>query len=422
MESKLKVLAILLFFGTASIIIPKQAAAQQSGVSFQVFYDQLSPYGQWINYSNYGYVWLPNAGSDFVPYSSAGHWIYTEYGWTWVSDYSWGWAPFHYGRWDFDNFYGWMWIPDNEWGPSWVTWRRGNGYYGWEPMGPGISISMSFGRSYNSHNDHWMFVRDRDIEQRNINHYYVNRTDHDRIIRDSRIINRTYVDDRRRSTYVSGPTREDVQRVTGRTINSVAIQDNERPGQNMSNGQLRMYRPEVRRNNDNERTPTPSSITNLRDVRRPTEGKAISQPREANPQDNNRREQQQPNVTNPQIPSDNNKREQQPSIANPQTQPSQPQRGNPDNINRREPQPIVQPQNNNNNRAQPTQPQRATPSNNDRREQQPNVVKPPQPQRANPAPANNNRREQQPNVAKPQNNRSEQPKESKPEQEKGRRE
>ena len=31
----------------------------------QVFYDQLSPYGQWIDYPDYGYVWQPNADADF---------------------------------------------------------------------------------------------------------------------------------------------------------------------------------------------------------------------------------------------------------------------------------------------------------------------------------------------------------------------
>src|SRR5580658_10431559 len=42
-------------------------------VSTQVFYDQLSPYGQWVNYPNYGYVWIPSAGIDFSPYSTEGH-------------------------------------------------------------------------------------------------------------------------------------------------------------------------------------------------------------------------------------------------------------------------------------------------------------------------------------------------------------
>src|SRR5690242_11279247 len=86
----------------------------QGVITYQQFYDDLSPYGSWMDYQNYGYVWRPNI-SGFRPYYSNGYWIYTNYGWTWVSNYSWGWAPFHYGRWVNDGIYGWMWIPGYEW-------------------------------------------------------------------------------------------------------------------------------------------------------------------------------------------------------------------------------------------------------------------------------------------------------------------
>jgi hypothetical protein len=76
---------------------PPDAASQDA--SYQTFYDQLSPYGQWINDPDYGYVWMPDASADFKPYATDGHWVYTDEGWTWDSDYPWGWAAFHYGRW-----------------------------------------------------------------------------------------------------------------------------------------------------------------------------------------------------------------------------------------------------------------------------------------------------------------------------------
>ena len=63
-----------------SVIFTKPTSAQQNNVSFQVFYDQLSPYGEWVNYPNWGYVWIPDAGADFVPYSTQGHWILTDDG------------------------------------------------------------------------------------------------------------------------------------------------------------------------------------------------------------------------------------------------------------------------------------------------------------------------------------------------------
>ena len=309
-------LVVLLVLTMSSVIFPKQTSAQQTNVNFQVFYDELEPYGQWVDYKNYGYVWVPDAGSDFVPYSTDGHWVSSEYGWTWVSDYEWGWAPFHYGRWDYDNYYGWLWMPGNQWGPAWVNWRQADGYYGWSPMEPGISLSLSFGRPYNRDNDHWMFVRDADFDRPQINRYYVNRTEHDRIFRNSSVIRTTYVDDSRHTTYVTGPGRNDVQRRTGRQINPVSIRENSRPGQRMNNGQLEMYRPQVNKNDARDRKPAPSSITNLKDVKRPSERSGANQQRNAIPANNNGRQNNIDRSNSPQQqrnpnPSDNIGRQQQ---------------------------------------------------------------------------------------------------------------
>jgi hypothetical protein len=128
MKTKTNIIVTLIALNLVFVFNTQRASAKQTYVSFQVFYDQLSPYGLWVNYGSYGYVWIPDAGPDFAPYSTQGHWIMTDYGWTWVSGFNWGWAPFHYGRWDYDNYYGWFWVPDNQWGPSWVTWRSADVY------------------------------------------------------------------------------------------------------------------------------------------------------------------------------------------------------------------------------------------------------------------------------------------------------
>ena len=432
MKSKIKLLAVLLLLGTTSIVIPDHTQAQQGNVSFQVFYDQLSPYGQWINNPNYGYVWLPNAGPDFSPYSTAGHWIYTEYGWTWVSDYSWGWAPFHYGRWDYDSFYGWMWVPDNEWGPSWVTWRRGNGYYGWEPMGPGITVNMSFGRTYSSHNDHWMFVRDRDFERSDVNHYYVNRNEHTTIITNTVIINKTYIDSKRRTTYVAGPSREDVQKGTGRKINQVAIQENSTPGQVTSNGQLRIYRPVVTRTSATSKNPAPIRVVNVKDVKKYTERnpknqsqvaspsvyKPERQPMSVKPSKNYETKTQSSQTPVTKQVNRNKNPQQNNATVTPNSKPSnyQPVRKettNPTNNNTVKSQPVrqnnVNPSNNNNVKSQPVLQNNANPSNNNNVRSQPV-------RQNNTAPSNNNMNKSQPvrqNNAAPSNNqRREQPKET----------
>jgi hypothetical protein len=286
-----KIFALLIVLFIYSCAVQRPISAQQGYVSMQVFYDQLSPYGQWADNPNYGYVWFPNAGRDFSPYSTNGYWVMTEYGWTWVSNYAWGWAPFHYGRWDYDNYYGWFWVPDNEWGPSWVTWRRANGYYGWSPMRPGISVNLSFGGGYNDI-DRWNFVPERDFGRRDIDRYYSNRSNNDMIIRNSTIINNTYNDHSRNVTYIAGPQRDDVQRVTGRSIGNVTIRDNDRPGEKLNNNRLNIYRPRVERINNEGQKPTPSRTINMKDIRPAEERNAAYPQKNVKPVQNNRRVEQ----------------------------------------------------------------------------------------------------------------------------------
>ncbi|MBL0175800.1 MAG: hypothetical protein IPP94_11125 [Ignavibacteria bacterium] len=293
-----KPLAILLAIIVSAFLFPKQAAGQHLSVSFQMFYDELSPYGQWVDYPGSGYVWIPDAEEDFTPYSSQGHWVFTEYGWTWVSDYRWGWAPFHYGRWNHDERYGWIWFPDDEWGPSWVTWRRANGYYGWAPMGHGISINLSFGGRYDHDNDHWMFVRDRDFGRSDMHRYYINRNEHERIGRNSTVINQTYIDNSRHTTYIAGPRREDVQRSSGRTVPRYRVQDNDRPGQELQKDRLRIYRPLVEKGDERGRKVAPSRVADLKEVR---ERRQAVPPQNTRPSDNNTRD-RNPGTVQPQNP------------------------------------------------------------------------------------------------------------------------
>jgi len=370
MRSKIRVILFSLLLVSISLFTQK-TSAQQSNISFQIFYDQLSPFGEWVTYPDYGYVWIPDAGADFVPYSTQGRWILTDFGWTWMSDYSWGWAPFHYGRWNFDNNFGWFWVPDNQWGPAWVSWRRADGYYGWAPMESGISLSASFGRSYDSRHDHWTFVRDRDIDRSDINHYYISRTEQDRIVRNSSVINNTYSDSRRHTTYVTGPARNDFQKAAGRQVNPVTIQENNRPGQNLSNGHLAIYRPEIVKTGEREKKPAPARITELNEVKHPSDRRVTNQQVNVSPSNSNREVRQ----TNPVNPS-----------------------GNPDN-NRHLERHNSNPSLNTNTVKQPVnvKPQNTNQSQNIQRDQQLKNAKP-----LNTAPAQNIRREQQPNNVKTQ--------------------
>jgi len=224
-------------------------------VSLQTFYDELSPYGTWIQDPQYGYVWRPDVDqSEFRPYYTNGRWAMTEYGNTWVSNYDWGWAPFHYGRWVINSYRQWIWLPDTNWGPAWVDWRSGDGYYGWAPMAPSISINLSFGRRYVVPEFCWNF-----IPQRNI---YINvfpRYDYGRnnvYIRNTTIINNTYVYNRR--NYYGGPRIEDIRRATNRDVTVYRYAQSSRPGASRVGGrEVSIYRPRPERNAVDNRTAAP---------------------------------------------------------------------------------------------------------------------------------------------------------------------
>ena len=219
-----------------------QPLSAQPGYSVPVdaFYGELAPYGQWTNYPGYGNAWIPNAGPDFQPYATGGHWVMTEYGNTWVSDYDWGWAPFHYGRWLYDPGYGgWLWLPDTEWAPAWVSWRSGGGYYGWAPLGPGVNININIPAPY------WTFVPQVYITSPNLYGYYVPRNRANYIYQNTTYINNVYQYNNRSFNY--GPPRRDIERATRRNVQVYRIEQLNRPGRSVvGNGSVGFYRPDGR--------------------------------------------------------------------------------------------------------------------------------------------------------------------------------
>lgn len=119
-----------------------------------MFYDSLSPYGNWVDVEGYGRCWQPTvvvASPGWQPYFDCGHWIYSDCGWYWLSDYSWGWAPFHYGCWFRHEHLGWCWVPGRVWGPSWVSWRYNDHYCGWAPLPPGATFAAGIGLTFHGH-------------------------------------------------------------------------------------------------------------------------------------------------------------------------------------------------------------------------------------------------------------------------------
>lgn len=269
-----------------------ETASREQGLSYDVFYSALSPYGRWITYPQYGRVWIPEVGHGFQPYATNGHWVYSNYGWTWVSNYSWGWAPFHYGRWAFDDFYGWVWIPGTTWAPAWVAWRSSPGYFGWAPLGPG----MAYGDYGGIPTSYWVFVPSRYITSRNIHRYYEPRHQNGQFLHNTQVIYNN-------QNYPKGPTRRAVQQATNEPVRPVRVFNADKPEDTrLADDQLRIYRPNVETNASQKPAEEANSSNrprrvfnsnqqnsnvqqNSREVRRPTKNQ--TRPR-SRVQDNNR--------------------------------------------------------------------------------------------------------------------------------------
>ncbi|MGA2532139.1 MAG: cell envelope integrity protein TolA [Candidatus Aminicenantales bacterium] len=214
------------------------------------FYDRLSPYGNWVDLNNYGYVWTPrHMGYRWRPYSD-GHWVWTDYGWTWIANEEWGDIPFHYGRWGWDNEIGWFWLPGTVWGPAWVTWRSNNQYMGWAPLPPGVEFRV--GMSFNSLSidipfNFWVFIQGSHFQDRNLNPYVLpferNRT----IVNYTSMHNNIYT--RNNRIINEGFRQDEVRRITGRNVPIYALQDAQQPGRARVVGQqVQMFRPTIRQN------------------------------------------------------------------------------------------------------------------------------------------------------------------------------
>ena len=138
--------------------------------SISFYFDDLAPYGTWVELSPYGWVWVPvDTPVGWRPYT-VGYWTYSDEGWLWVSEDPWGWIPYHYGRWTWDRDYGWLWVPGDVWAPAWVAWRYGPGWVGWAPLPPDVYWRPDIGLMYTDpdldrhiHKYRWCFTPSSDF-------------------------------------------------------------------------------------------------------------------------------------------------------------------------------------------------------------------------------------------------------------------
>lgn len=217
------VIIAIILSGCTATNASTQTAASPS-VSYQTFYDDLAPYGTWIDYPGYGHVWHPSVAGNFRPYLTNGSWDYSTAGWMWMSNYNWGWAPFHYGRWLYDDLYGWLWIPGYEWSPAWVTWGMVDDFYSWAPLLPEVNVGAGFAM-WRPAGFYWNICRrdhiyDKDInnvvEKREVINNYVNRIS---------VINNFGTTNLHNQYYAKGPDVNEVQKFTGRKIAPASLRE-----------------------------------------------------------------------------------------------------------------------------------------------------------------------------------------------------
>jgi hypothetical protein len=216
-----------------------------AAITYQTFYDDLSPYGTWIDYPSYGHVWHPGVAGDFRPYLTNGYWNYTNDGWMWSSSYEWGWAPFHYGRWLYDDMYGWLWIPGYEWSQAWVTWGSVDNFYAWAPLMPEVNVGIQFG-AWRPAAQYWNICDRSHIYDRNIVNVVEKRNNIPTYVNRINVINNFSSTKVHNQFYSKGPEIKDVEKYTNRTITPAAIREvNNRQQAKEENGNLHVYRPAV---------------------------------------------------------------------------------------------------------------------------------------------------------------------------------
>lgn len=214
------------------------------------FYDELTPYGDWVMTRDYGWAWFPR---DVHPYwrpYTEGRWVITDYGWTWISYEPFGWATYHYGRWTRDERIGWLWVPGTDWGPAWVSWQHGGGYVGWAPLPPSVDFEVGFGIRLGNVDlnvalrpDVYNFVPERSFLDSRLSGHVVPRTRNSTLIHSTTNVTKYSVVENR--VVNRGVETERIEKAVGRRLRPFRISRNTaKTKTELGETEVRIYRPE----------------------------------------------------------------------------------------------------------------------------------------------------------------------------------
>jgi len=147
----------------------------------------LSAYGEWVDYPQYGIVWLPTVASDWEPFYY-GRWIWTVDGWAWTSDEPFGWIVYHYGSWGYQPGLGWFWVPDDTWYPACVQWYTFGDYAAWAPLPPPNIVWPDPWDHYEI--NIWIVVEIDNFENANIGQHRISRPVYKRRVQPETVVRR----------------------------------------------------------------------------------------------------------------------------------------------------------------------------------------------------------------------------------------
>ena len=237
--------------GAASAAVSADIHIGPSGsatVDLGFFYDDLSPYGHWVDRPQYGWVWTPRAvAASWRPYQN-GHWAWTDEGWIWITDEPYGWATYHYGRWYDDPDYGWSWVPGNDYAPAWVSWQEGGDYIGWAPLPPSVEFRAG-PLSVSLAPDAYLFVPARHFLDPRPFQYAVPFQDRERVYRQTHSFTEYQVVNQR--IVNRGVPVEQVQRFVGHQVPRYQVAemsaDQRHRGARIAGNRLTVFRPQVQK-------------------------------------------------------------------------------------------------------------------------------------------------------------------------------
>ena len=186
---------------------------------------------------------------------------------------------------------------------------------------------MAYSNGYNVPYNQWTFVSCNYYGYPNSYNYYETPSNNVTIINNTTVINNSYTDKTSNVTYNSGPNPADVSQHTGKPVTAVPITASNKPGQQMSNNQLSLYRPQVQKTPENGVKPAPVKVEDIKNVKplsqRTTETKSSKANPVIKPQPVQQKATIQPIKQQPSEPVKQNNQpvNQQPKQVQPNTQP-----------------------------------------------------------------------------------------------------